>query len=172
MQKLALLGSSYDVVGESLRHDMMCAAQQTRGFDILYCGTASGILSELATYLLDLGARVTGYLCPEYAHDVKPDLSATKSFQNYSTRQQALVEDACLILLLPGGFGTAVELFQLLNKSQKGQLDKRVILCNFQGYWGGALKQIHAMKSFGAIKNFELEVVASPEELGGALEDE
>jgi uncharacterized protein (TIGR00730 family) len=96
---------------------------------------ADGVLAE--------GGRVTGII-PEHlhrrevAHDAVTELLVVGSMHE---RKQRMAERADAFVVLPGGYGTLDEMFEIVTWRQLGLHDKPIVLVDLDGYWQ-ALEQL------------------------------
>ena len=70
------------------------------------------------------------------------DISHT--FQHFFARKVMFVKLSCAFVLLPGGFGTLDELFEVLTLAQTGKIRKVPIVLVGRDYWGGLIDWMRA----------------------------
>jgi len=58
------------------------------------------------------------------------------------TRKRTMAQEANAFIALPGGYGTAEELFEIITWNQLGIHDLPIILLNVDGYWDGIVSWI------------------------------
>ena len=99
------------------------------GWDMVYGGTNAGLMGVIADSVKQAGGRVTGVI-PEYirrrgiAHENMDALIVTADMRE---RKAAMDHRADAFLVLPGGFGTLEEVFEVLTLKQL-QLHSRPIV--------------------------------------------
>src|SRR5690606_20786407 len=97
----------------------------------------TGLMAAVSNSVIDHGKFVTGY-SPEHLQE--------REIPNYSiqdlhivdtmhTRKQMMFEDADAFFVLPGGFGTLDETFEVITWRQLGLHDKPIVLININDYW-------------------------------------
>lgn len=88
---------------------------------------------------------------------LNPYIDKQVEFQFFFTRKTILRKNSVAYVLMPGGFGTMDEIFEVLTLIQTGKLPPRPIVCMGRNYW------IH-LQNF--IRNTMIEVgTISPEDL-------
>jgi len=129
------------------RETYRLAARQTAevlsgaGFGIIYGGANVGLMKVLAEAAMASGARVTGIMpgnliAKEVAHDGLHDFIEVSSM---AERKQLMVDMSDAFVVLPGGFGTLDELFEVVTLSQLRLADKPIALLNTDNYFGDLL---------------------------------
>lgn len=123
------------------------AAQQTAdvlsraGFGIVYGGANVGLMKLVAEAALAAGASVTGIMpanlvAREVAHN---GLHHFIEVDSMAERKQMMVDMSDAFVVLPGGFGTLDELFEVITLSQLRLADKPIALLNTENYFGHLL---------------------------------
>ena len=131
-------GSSTGING---RHREAAAALGTilaeERVELVYGGARIGLMGVLADAALGAGGRVVGVMpenlkSRELAHPGIDDMRVVASMH---ARKQKMFEisDACAVL--PGGFGTLDETFEIITWKQIGLHDKPIVLVDSDGYW-------------------------------------
>lgn len=112
-------------------------ALAARGDELVYGGTALGLMGVLARSVRAAGGRVTGVI-PELMADrgladercdqliVTPDMAG---------RKQEMIARADAFVALPGGFGTLEELMEVLTLKQLGYHRKAIAMLAVDGFW-------------------------------------
>jgi uncharacterized protein (TIGR00730 family) len=87
-----------------------------------------------------------------------PYLDIDLDFRYFFTRKFLLIRYAIGFAILPGGFGTVDELFELLTLVQTGKLDRRPILLVGHAFWQGLYEWLmDEVESRGFIDREDLE---------------
>ncbi len=112
------------------------------GIDLVYGGASVGLMAVVADAALDAGGRVLGVIdrqlaTKEIAHEGLTELHITESL---SDRKLLMAELSDAFLVLPGGYGTLDELFEMLVWSQLHLHDKPIGLLDVAGYWEHLLR--------------------------------
>ena len=116
----------------------------TQRIRIVYGGAATGLMGVLADAALECGGSVTGVLPRELAeHEVEHrGLTDLHLVDGMHERKALMARFGDAFLVLPGGFGTADEMFEIVTWSQLGLHAKPVGLLNVQGYFDLLLEWI------------------------------
>ena len=123
------------------REEYVAAARDTArrlrkaGVELVYGGGHVGLMGALADEALKHGARVVGVIPqhlmrPEVAHQGLTELIVVDSMH---TRKQTMALRSDAFIVLPGGFGTIEEMFEMLTWLQLRLQDKPVGLLNVAG---------------------------------------
>jgi uncharacterized protein (TIGR00730 family) len=107
------------------------------GLELVYGGGRVGLMGRVADGVLVEGGRVTGIIPRhlhdrEVAHDKVSELIIVDSMHE---RKQLMAERADAFAILPGGYGTLDEMFEIVTWRQLGLHDKPIILIDLDGYW-------------------------------------
>jgi uncharacterized protein (TIGR00730 family) len=121
------------------------------GLDIVYGGSKKGIMGDLANSALANGASVTGVipamlLAWEHEHESLSRLIITKDMHE---RKRTMYEMGVAGIVLPGGFGTLDELFEMLTWNQLSIHDKKIYILNSGGFYDHLIKHMELLASNG-----------------------
>lgn len=108
-----------------------------RNLAVVYGGGHVGMMGALADSALAAGGKVIGVIPehlmrPEVAHQALTELLIVDSMH---TRKRVMAERADAFLVLPGGFGTFEEMFEMVTWLQLGLHSKPVGIANVGGYF-------------------------------------
>ncbi|MBU0800017.1 MAG: TIGR00730 family Rossman fold protein [Alphaproteobacteria bacterium] len=108
-----------------------------RGLDVVYGGGHVGLMGIVADAALAAGAQVTGIIpqhiqAREVAHTTLTELAVVDTMHE---RKTMMVDKSDAFLILPGGFGTMDEFFEILTWRQLKLHSKPVVIANIGGYW-------------------------------------
>ncbi|MGN1442540.1 MAG: TIGR00730 family Rossman fold protein [Acutalibacteraceae bacterium] len=109
----------------------------TSGHSLVYGGSKTGLMGELADSVLDSGGKVIGvepqfFIDEGFAHDRLTELIVTKDMAERKTK---MIELGDIFIAFPGGTGTLEEIAEVMSKVSLGQLDAPCILYNLNGYY-------------------------------------
>lgn len=164
--------------GSSCGHDALHAASARklgellvrRGLGLVFGGGRIGLMGVLADAVLQAGGEVIGVipkalLDKELAHS---GLSELRVVPTMHQRKALMADLSDAFAALPGGFGTADELFEILTWAQLRIHSKPVGLLNLAGFFDPLLAWLDRAIADGFIKprHRQLLIVAeTPEEL-------
>jgi len=104
---------------------------------LVYGGAQCGIMGALADGVLEKSGHVIGVF-PEFLKDFEPmheGITEQILVDDMHTRKKEMFERSDSILVLPGGFGTLDETFEVITWKQIHTHNKQVIIYNYKGYW-------------------------------------
>ncbi|MCW1238491.1 LOG family protein [Bacillus pretiosus] len=127
---------------------------------LIYGGGKVGLMGSVANSALQAGGNVVGII-PEFlrdkeiAHQGLTDLIVVDSMHS---RKQKMNEMADGFIVLPGGYGTYEEMFEVLSWGQIGIHKKPVGLLNVDGFFDPLIKMLqHTVdKGFARPENLNL----------------
>lgn len=122
----------YKAVAEELGH-----ALATRDIGVVYGGANVGLMQAVAQAALAANGRVIGVIPEilvdrEVAHTGLTELHITNTMH---TRKAMMGERADAFIVLPGGFGTLEELFEVLTWHMLKLHAKPILLLNINGFY-------------------------------------
>ena len=106
------------------------------GNELIYGGSKSGLMGELAESVLDAGGSVTGvepqfFIDAGYEYDRLTKLFVTKDM---AERKSKMIELGEAFIAFPGGTGTLKEITEVMSKVSLKHLAAPCILYNLNGY--------------------------------------
>ena len=124
------------------------------GIELVYGGGHVGLMGALADEALAHGGRVVGVIPghlmrPEVAHQGLTELTIVDSMH---TRKQTMALRSDAFIVLPGGFGTLEEMFEMLTWLQLRLQAKPVGLLNVEGYFDSLLQFLEHAAGEGFIR--------------------
>ncbi|WP_242242775.1 TIGR00730 family Rossman fold protein [Bacillus cereus group sp. BfR-BA-01309] len=143
---------------------------------LIYGGGKVGLMGSVANSALQAGGNVVGII-PEFlrdkeiAHQGLTDLIVVDSMHS---RKQKMSELADGFIVLPGGYGTYEEMFEVLSWGQIGIHKKPVGLINVDGFFDPLLKMLQHTVDKGFARPENLNLILSStniEELFAQMKD-
>ena len=121
------------------------------GHRLVYGGSRSGLMGQLAQSTLDAGGTVTGvepqfFVQQELQHDGLTELIVTKDMTERKTK---MIELGDAFIAFPGGTGTLEEIAEVMSKVSLGHLDAPCILYDLDGYYAGLKALLAHMVEMG-----------------------
>ena len=126
------VSQSYKDAGAALGAEMAA-----NGVELIYGGGQVGIMGIVADAVLAGGGRVVGVI-PEFLHEAevgKNDVTELIRVDSMHVRKQIMAERSDGFVVLPGGFGTLDEFFEILTWRQLKLHNKPIIVADIDGYW-------------------------------------
>lgn len=127
---------------EQLAKEM--AAQQIR---LVFGGGSVGVMGLIADAVLAEGGKVTGVI-PQFLMDKEvghKGLTEMIVTENMHQRKQRMADISDGFLILPGGFGTLEEFFEVLTWLQLGLHKKPIGVLNIGGFYNPLFEQMDVM---------------------------
>jgi uncharacterized protein (TIGR00730 family) len=145
------------------------AALAGRRITTVFGGGRVGLMGALADAALSAGGRVVGVmpqhlLRPEIAHDGLTEMIVVDSMH---TRKRMMAERADAFVVLPGGYGTFDEMFEMITWLQLRLQAKPVGCVNVNGYFDSLLAFLRHAAGEGFIRpqHWDLLIVEPTAEL-------
>jgi uncharacterized protein (TIGR00730 family) len=141
---------------------------------LIYGGGKVGLMGIVSENCFKAGGEVVGII-PEHIQDkeiANEDLTELHVVDSMHTRKGMMVEKSEGFIVLPGGFGTLDETFEILTWKYLGLHDKPVVFINVNGFYDPLLKMIDHMVDSGFTPFWHrslYQVVDTPEEAVLAL---
>lgn len=148
------------------------AAIGALGWTLIYGGGERGLMGDLARAVHAAGGRVIGVI-PERLRDL--DLAYVHADELIVTggmrERKAIMEDrADGFIVLPGGFGTLEEFFEILVLKQLAYTKKPLILYNTNGFFDGLMAFFASLCEQRFVRENHLDLFLLAASPGAALE--
>ncbi len=145
IQAIGVYCSSYDAVKDTYKEAALELGQQLAQHNItmIYGGGVQGLMGEVANSAMAHGGRVIGFMPHHLVEFENPNRNITELHlvDTMHTRKRLMFEHSDAFCVLPGGFGTLDETFELITWRQLKLHDKPIIFININDYWT-PLKQL------------------------------
>lgn len=118
---------------------------------LVYGGGKVGLMGLVADGCSKAGGEVVGII-PEHIQDKEvknEDATEVIVVDSMHTRKHMMVEKSDAFVVMPGGFGTLDEFFEILTWKYLGLHDKPVVLLNIKGYFTPLLNMVDHMVGEG-----------------------
>lgn len=121
------------------------------GSRLIYGGSKSGLMGELAESVLQAGGEVIGvepqfFIDMEYQYDAITELIVTKDM---TERKMKMIELGDVFIAFPGGTGTLEEIAEVMSKVSLKHLTAPCILYNLNDYYDGLQTLLRHMTEMG-----------------------
>ena len=139
---------------------------------LVYGGAKIGIMGKVAQGTLDFGGTVIGVIpdflkLKEVYHNGLSELIVT---QNMHERKLKMHDFSEGILMLPGGFGTLEEFFEMLTWSQLGLHPYPIAVLNTNGFYDELLHMLQKMVDKGFVKKENYEAILVDKDIENLLD--
>jgi uncharacterized protein (TIGR00730 family) len=125
-----------------------------RGLGLIYGGGKTGLMGAVADAALAAGGHVVGVIPHvlvdlEVAHEGVTELHVTSTMH---TRKALMAEKADAFLVLPGGYGTFEEMYEVLAWQTLKIHAKPVVLLNVEGFYDTMLAFLDVCEREGMLR--------------------
>ena len=122
-----------------------------KNVQLIYGGGRNGLMGVVADSVLKNKGRVIGVIPSllnekEHQHEF---LTALHIVEDMHTRKKMMYELSDAAIILPGGFGTLDELFEMITWNQLNIHDKTIVLLNSDGYYNNLIGHFSQMQQEG-----------------------
>ncbi len=141
---------------------------------LIYGGGNKGIMGAVANAVLENDGKVIGIMpgflaVPEHRHNGVTEMIEVEDMH---VRKRLLYEKCDAALVLPGGFGTMDEFFEMLTWNQLDIHNKKIFVLNTSGFYDHLIAFLNKTEDDGFLYSDihkYLQVISSPEELETSL---
>ena len=142
------------------------------GHALVYGGSKSGLMGELAESVLKAGGEVTGvepqfFIDAGFVYDAITRLIVTKDM---SDRKAKMIELGDAFIAFPGGTGTLEEIAEVMSKVSLRHLHAPCILYNLDGYYDALQQQLQHMITMGLSSEEKQQGIFFAEDLARIVE--
>ncbi len=105
---------------------------------LVYGGGDCGIMGAVANAVMQGGGKVTGVF-PESLKNIENEhqgISEIVMVETMHQRKELMYQRSEAFAILPGGFGTMDEMFEILTWKQLLMHEKPIYIVNYDNYWG------------------------------------
>ncbi len=146
MKNLAVYCGSGDGYNDTYREQAYETGRilAEKGLHVIYGGARIGLMGAVADGVLNNNGQITGVI-PDFLRNkeiVHEGLTELVVVSTMHQRKLVMYERCDAILVLPGGWGTMDEMFEMLTWGQLGMHTKPIGLLNINGYYD-ALKALN-----------------------------
>ena len=122
---------------------------------LIYGGSSKGIMGAVANASLELNGNVIGIIPQvllEWEHQHK-GLTELHEVVDMHVRKSLIYDKSDAAVILPGGYGTLDELFEILTWNQLNIHNKPVFIMNSSGFYNHLIQQLIKMEQQGFLYN-------------------
>jgi uncharacterized protein (TIGR00730 family) len=148
---------------------IMAGILADKKLELIYGGGKNGIMGVVADTVMQQGGIVRGVIPQvlvgwEHQHD---NISELLVVDDMHIRKRKLYELCDAAIILPGGFGTLDELFEIVTWNQLSIHDKKIFILNTAEFYDPLLTHMHHLEKegflYGGVETM-LTVLAEPNE--------
>jgi uncharacterized protein (TIGR00730 family) len=176
IRRLCVFCSSSNHVPETFRLDAVLLADRMadEAITLVYGGGSVGLMGVMADRILERGGKAIGVIpdflsTKELAHAGLTRMIVTRTMH---ARKMEMSRLADAFTVLPGGFGTLDEFFEILTWKQLGLHTRPIVVANTDGWFDPILSYCRRAVALRTIERANLDlfdVVPSAEEVVDAL---
>lgn len=132
-----------------------------QNIQLIYGGANVGLMGAVADGALNEGGKVVGILphflqSKEIAHNQLTELILVETMHERKTRMNDLCDG---VIVLPGGYGTLEEFFEMITWAQLGLHQKPIGILNIDGFYDDLIKLVQTMVDKGFLKQINREML-------------
>jgi uncharacterized protein (TIGR00730 family) len=163
------LGNDPEIVSEAYLLGQTLAKQN---ITLVYGAAKIGIMGKVAQGVIDNSGDTIGVIpvflkTKEIVHTELTELIIT---DNMHDRKILMYEKSDGFIIIPGGFGTMDEFFEITTWGQLGLHTKPIGILNTNGYYDALIVQCKMMVSRGFLKQENLDAVVVDSTINGLLD--
>ncbi|MDV7697713.1 TIGR00730 family Rossman fold protein [Chryseobacterium soli] len=145
-------------------------AQQN--IQLVYGGSDVGLMGAVADGALQEGGKVIGVLprflqSKEIAHTRLTELIVVETMHERKTKMNELCDG---VIVLPGGYGTLEEFFEMITWAQLGLHQKPIGILNIDSFYDDLIKLLQNMVEKGFLKQVNQEMLLISDSVNELLE--
>lgn len=138
-----------------------------KNIKLVYGAARIGVMGHLAQSCLDANGKVVGVIpdflmLREVYHSELDELIITVSMHERKTKMHELSDG---IIMLPGGYGTLEEFFEMITWAQLGLHQKPVGILNTNGFYNELLAMLKKMVAQGFLKQANYDMILVEEDI-------
>jgi uncharacterized protein (TIGR00730 family) len=143
-----------------------------QNIQLIYGGANVGLMGAVAGGVLSEGGKAIGVLphflqSKEIAHKDLTELILVETMHERKTKMNDLCDG---VIVLPGGYGTLEEFFEMITWAQLGLHKKPIAALNIDGFYDDLIKLIQTMVEKGFLKQVNREMLLISDNIDELLE--
>ena len=144
---------------------------------MIYGGGRNGLMGIVAETVLKNNGAVVGVM-PQVLSEKENQhetLTALHIVEDMHARKKLMYELSDAAIILPGGYGTMDELFEMITWNQLNIHDKKIVLLNSGGYYDHLVAHINTMQQEDFLYNDSMKsllIVNDPQALASAMDED
>lgn len=150
-------------IPEEYHHEAMEVGRiiAATGYQLVYGGGNTGLMGTISEAVMENGGHVLGITTKQLAEveRINTKISEVRIVENMHIRKNTMFENSNTFLILPGGFGTLDEFFEIVTWKQLQIHLYPVLIYNYKKYWEPLKNLFESMKKEGFIKQHHIDMV-------------
>ncbi|PJJ63013.1 LOG family protein [Chryseobacterium geocarposphaerae] len=143
-----------------------------QNIQLVYGGSNTGLMGAVADGALQEGGKVVGVLplflqSKEIAHKQLTELILVETMHERKTKLNDLCDG---VIVLPGGYGTLEEFFEMITWAQLGLHRKPIAVLNIDGFYNDLIKLVGTMVDKGFLKPINRDMLLISDTIDELLE--
>ncbi|HCM34313.1 TIGR00730 family Rossman fold protein [Chryseobacterium sp.] len=143
-----------------------------QNIQLIYGGADVGLMGAVADGTLSENGKVTGVLphflqSNEIAHKNLTELILVETMHERKTKMNDLCDG---VIVLPGGYGTLEEFFEMITWAQLGLHKKPIGVLNIDGFYNDLMSLVQNMVDKGFLKQVNRDMLLISENIDDLLE--
>lgn len=143
-----------------------------QNIQLIYGGANVGLMGAVADGVLKEGGKAIGVLphflqSKEIAHQNLTELILVETMHERKTKMNDLCDG---VIVLPGGYGTLEEFFEMITWAQLGLHKKPIAILNIDGFYDDLIKLVQTMVDKGFLKQINQEMLLVSDSIDELLE--
>ncbi|MGE6394913.1 TIGR00730 family Rossman fold protein [Chryseobacterium scophthalmum] len=143
-----------------------------QNIQLIYGGANVGLMGAVADGVLKKGGKAIGVLphflqSKEIAHQNLTELILVETMHERKTKMNDLCDG---VIVLPGGYGTLEEFFEMITWAQLGLHKKPIAILNIDGFYDDLIKLVQTMVDKGFLKQINQEMLLVSDSIDELLE--
>ncbi|MDQ8143143.1 TIGR00730 family Rossman fold protein [Chryseobacterium sp. CFS15] len=143
-----------------------------QNIQLVYGGANVGLMGAVADGVLQEGGKAIGVLphflqSKEIAHQDLTELILVETMHERKTKMNDLCDG---VIVLPGGYGTLEEFFEMITWAQLGLHKKPIAILNINGFYDDLIKLVQNMVDKGFLKQINQEMLLVSDSIDELLE--
>lgn len=143
-----------------------------QNIQLIYGGANVGLMGAVADGVLKECGKAIGVLphflqSKEIAHQNLTELILVETMHERKTKMNELCDG---VIVLPGGYGTLEEFFEMITWAQLGLHKKPIAILNIDGFYDDLIKLVQTMVDKGFLKQINQEMLLVSDSIDELLE--
>tara|TARA_R110002050_G_scaffold298890_2_gene463021 strand:- start:12011 stop:12592 length:582 start_codon:yes stop_codon:yes gene_type:complete len=161
-------GNDSKIISEAFNLGVLLAKSN---ITLVYGAAKIGIMGKVAQGVIDYNGKTIGVI-PSFLKSkeiVHPNLSELIVTENMHQRKVIMYEKSDGFIILPGGFGTMDEFFEIITWGQLGLHSKPIGILNINGFYDDLLALAATMVKKGFLKQINFDIILVDDTIDGLL---